>query len=166
MLARRVLLGGVEVDVLAAVRRVGAGDLGLGALAGELGLHAHAAAARAEADRDPVEPAVAGDLGALGAEDPRVLVEVLAADVAQLGVLADDELDDGVEHRLAVVGARQVLLPDLGLGALLEHDQHAAVQRRAGGVGDRGQEDRRLDAVAARDVDERAARPVGVVGAR
>ena len=29
----------------------------------------------------------------------------------------------------ASVGAGQVLLPDLGLGALLEHDQHAPVQR-------------------------------------
>ena len=84
---------------------------------------------RAEAERDPVERAVAGDLGALGAEDPRLLVEVLAADVAQAGVLADDELDDGVEQRLGSSSAGQVLLPDLGLGALLEHDQHAPVQR-------------------------------------
>ena len=85
------------------------------------------------------------------------------ADEAQPGVLADHELDDGVEQRLGVVGAGQVLLPDLGLGALLEHDQHAPVQRDAGGVGDRGQHDRRLDAHAARDVDERAAGPAGVV---
>ena len=62
--------------------------------------------------------------------------------------------------------AGEVLLPDLGLGALLEHDQHAPLQRGAGGGGDRGQEDRRLDAHAARDVDERAAGPAGVVERR
>ena len=158
------------------VRRVGAGDLGLGALAGEQRLHAHACrCAEPKPSDDPVERAVAGDLGALGAEDPRLLVEVLAADVAQAGVLADDELDDGVEQRLALVVAGQVLLPDLGLGALLEHDQHApAAATVPAARGDRGQQDRRLDAHAARDVHERAARPSrrslqrgeGVVGAR
>src|SRR4051812_1432663 len=91
---RGVLLRRVEVDVLARVRRVGARDLGLGALAGELGLHPHAAAGGAEADGDPVELAVALHLGALCAEDPRLLVQILAADVAELGVLPDDELDD------------------------------------------------------------------------
>ena len=90
---RGVLLRGVEVDVLALVRRVGTRDLGLGALAGELRLHPHAATCGAEADGDPVELAVALHLGALGAEDPRLLVQVLAADVAELGVLADDKLD-------------------------------------------------------------------------
>ena len=164
VLGRRVLLRGVEVDVLAGVRRVGAGDLRLGALAGELGLHPHAAARGAEADRDPVELGVARHLGALGAEDPRLLVEVLAADVAQPGVLPDDELDDGVEQRLGLGVGGEVLLPHLGLGALVEHDQHAALQRAAGRGGDGAEQDRRLDAHAARHVDERAAGPAGVVG--
>ena len=121
---------------------------------------------RAEARGDPVQVPVAGDLGALGAEDPRLLVQVLGADEAQRGVLADAQLDDRGQHRLGVGGAGQVLLPDLGLGALLEHDQHAPVQRGAGGVGDRGQHDRLLDAHVARDVDERAAGPAGVVERR
>ena len=136
----------------------------LRALAGQQRLHAHLALGGAERDGGPVELAVARHLGALGAEDPRALVHVLPADVAQAGVLADDQLDDRVEHRLAVLGARQELLPDLGLGALVEHDQRAPVQRGARGVGDRGQQDRGLDAHAARHVDERAARPRGVVG--
>ena len=127
---RAVLLRGVEVDVLARVRRVGAGDLRVGARAGEQRLHAHLAARGAEAEHDPVERAVALDLGALGAEDPRALVELLGVDVAQVGVLADLELDDRVEHG-RLVAAGEVLLPDLGLGALLEHDQHAPVQDRA-----------------------------------
>ena len=86
------------------------------------------AARRAEAERDPVQGAVAADLGALGAEDPAALGEGLAADVAQVGVVADDQLGDDVEHALESRRAGQVLLPDLGLGALLEHDQRAAVE--------------------------------------
>ena len=78
-------------------------------------------------------------------------------------VLAHDQLDRGVQQRLAVGRAGEVLLPDLGLGALLQHDQHAAVQRHPRGVGDRGREHGRGDAHAARDVYERAAGPVGVV---
>src|SRR5918998_396161 len=54
--------------------------------------------------------------GALRAEDPRLLVEVLPADVAQLRVLAHHKLDDGVEQRLGLGVAGQVLLPHLGLG--------------------------------------------------
>ena len=133
--------------------------LRLGALAGQQRLGAHAAVGAAEADDDPVERAVAGHLGALGAEDPRLLVEVLPADVAQAGVLAHDELDHGVEQRLGLLVAGQVLLPHLGLGALLEHDQHAPLQGGAGGGGDRGEQDRGLDAHVARDPDEGAAVP-------
>ena len=140
--------------------------LAVGALAGQQRLGAHAAVGAAEADRDPVERAVAGHLGALGAEDPRLLVEVLPADVAQAGVLADDELDDRVQQRLGLVVAGQVLLPHLGLGALLEHDQHAPLQRGAGRGGDGGQQDRGLDAHAARDPHERAAVPRVLVPAR
>ena len=69
---------------------------------GELGLHPHLAARRAEAERDPVEARVAADLGALGGEDPALLGELLLADVAQVGAVADDELDDAVEQRLAL----------------------------------------------------------------
>ena len=47
----------------------------------------------------------------------------------------------------------------------LEHDQHATVQRGVVGVGDRGQH-HCLDPHAARDVDERAAGPAGVVERR
>ena len=162
---RPVLLRRVEVDVLARVRRVGARHLRVGARAGEQRLRAHLAARGAEAEHDPVERAVALHLGALGAEDPRALVELLGVDVAQVRVLADLELDHRVEHG-RLVAAGQVLLPDLGLGALLEHDQHAAVQDRAGGAADDGEQDRRLDAHAARDVDERAALPARLVGGR
>src|SRR5438477_320304 len=82
-----VLLGRVEVHVLAAGQRVGAGHLALGALALQQGVLEDLAVAGAEAEDDPIELAVAGDAGALGAEDPRLLVEALAGDEAQLGVL-------------------------------------------------------------------------------
>src|SRR5918995_5211984 len=160
---RSVLLRGVEVDVLAGVRRVGAGHLCVGARAGEQRLRAHLAARGAEAEHDPVERGVALHLGPVGAEDPRALVELLGVDVAQPGALAHLELDHRVEHG-RLVAAGQVLLPHLGLRALLEHDEHAAVQDRAGGVADDRQEDRRLDLHAARHVHERPALPGRLVG--
>src|SRR3712207_7357745 len=43
-------------------------------------------------------------------------------------VLADDELEDDVDE---AVGGRQLLLPDLGLRALLEDDEDAPVERAA-----------------------------------
>jgi hypothetical protein len=161
-----VLLRGIEVDVLAAVRRVGAGHLALGALAGQQRLRAHAAVGAPEADHDPVQNAVAGHLGALGAEDPRALVQVLAADITQASVLPHHELDHGVQQRLGLAVAGQVLLPHLRLGPLVQHDQHAPLQCGAGGRGHRGQEDRGVDADAARHPHERAAVPRVPVPAR
>ena len=88
-----MLLGRVEVDVLAAVGGVGAGDAGLGALAAQPRLHPDVPARRAKAERHPVKRRVATDLGALGTEDPAALGQVLAADVAQARVVGDDQLD-------------------------------------------------------------------------
>ena len=121
----------VEVEVLAGAAGVAAGDARLGARAGELGLHPHLAAGRAEAERGPVEAAVALDLGALGGEDPGLLGDVLGVDVAQGRGLADGQLDHRVEQRVDLVGGRGPVLPDLRLGALLEHDQRAPVDRGA-----------------------------------
>ena len=59
-----------------------------------------------------------------------LLVELLGRKRSAGWRSADDELDDGREQAVAVGGG--VLLPDLGLRALLEHDQRAHVQRRAG----------------------------------
>ena len=95
----RVLLGRVVVEVLGAVAGVGAGHLRARAAPGELGLHPHLAARRAEAERDPLEVRVAADLGPLGREDPAFVGELLLADVAEVGAVADDELDDAVEER-------------------------------------------------------------------
>ena len=100
-----MLLGGVEIDVLAAVGRVGPGDTGVRALATQAGLHADVPAGRAEPERHPVETTVAPHLGALGAEDPAALRQRLPADVAKPGVITDDQLDHGVEHALDVFGA-------------------------------------------------------------
>ncbi len=108
---RGVLLGGVEVDVLAAVGGVGAGDAGVGALAGQAGLHQHVPRARAEAERDPVEAPVAADRAALRAEDPAALRQVLTADVAQVGVVADHELGGDVEDAVEVLGRRRGTAP-------------------------------------------------------
>ena len=102
MSSRRVLLRRVVVEVLAAATDVGARHLGARSAPGELRLHAHLAAAGAEAERDPVEVGVAADLGALRGEDPASLGELLLADVAQVGAVADDDLDDAVEQRLAL----------------------------------------------------------------
>ena len=145
------------------VGRVGAGHAGLGALAAEPRLHPDPAAGRAEPERHPVERRVAADLGALGAEDPGALGERLPAHVAEVGVVGDDQLGDGVEHALDLLGGRQVLLPDLGLGALLEHDQRALVDERPGPRLDGGQRDRRLEHHPAGHVHEAAAADAGVV---
>ncbi len=100
---------------------------------------------------------------ALGAEHPRLLREVLGVDEAQLRVLADDELHDAVDDALGLGVGRQRLMPDLGLRTLLQHDQRAVVQRRARGLVNRRQHDRRLDVHSPRDVHERAVGPAGVV---
>ena len=119
--------------------------------------------ARAEPERDPVERSVALDLRALRAEHPRLLGQVLAADVAQVRVRADDDLGDRVEQRVERRVGREPLLPDLGLGALLEDDQRAPRHRGLRRGLDGGDQHRRLERRAARHVDERAAGPVGRV---
>ena len=75
--------------------------------------------------------AVALDDRALRAEDPRLLGQRLRVDEAQLRVLPDDELGDAVDDALGLEVRRERLVPDLGLRALLEHDQRAVVQRAA-----------------------------------
>ncbi len=87
----------------------------------------------------------------------------LRADVAQARVLADRQLDDGVQQAVGVVVGGDVLLPDLGRGALLEHDERAPLQRGLALRLHDGDDDRRLDRHAARDVDERAALPARLV---
>src|SRR4051812_28894450 len=74
---RGVLLQRVEVEVLAAVGRVGAADGGVRAWTREVRLQEHLAVARAEAERRPVQVAVALDDRALRGEDPRLLGEIL-----------------------------------------------------------------------------------------
>src|SRR5207248_4641027 len=103
-----------EIDVLAAMGGVRAGDARLGALAAEPGLHPHAATRGSEPERDPVQRGVPAELRPLRAEDPALLRERLAADVAQMRVGADRELGDDVEHAVEVRRSREVLLPDLG----------------------------------------------------
>jgi hypothetical protein len=98
---RGVLLQRVEVDVLAPARGVGAGDRGVRAALGELRLEEDLAVLAAEAERDPVQVAVAADDRPLRAEHPGLLVDVLAAHVAQPRVVAHDELDDPVDQARA-----------------------------------------------------------------
>ena len=159
---RRVLLGRVEVEVLSRPARVAAGDAGLRPGAREVGLHPHLAAARAEAERGPIEPAVTLDLRPLAGEDPGPLGDVLRADVAQGGRLADVQLDDRVEQRIGLVAGRGCVLPYLRLGALLEHDDGAPSDRRAVLVEGQRDPDRlaQLDPGAARGpARRRASRP-------
>ena len=99
---RLVLLERVVVEVLVAVGEVRARDTRGRALAGEVVLDPHLALLRAEAARDPVELGVAPDAGAVRGEVPRLAREVLERHVLDLGLLADEELDDGV--RIALRG--------------------------------------------------------------
>ncbi len=100
--------------------------------------------------------------GALGGEQPAVLGELLTAQVAQPRAWPDRDLDDGVDEAGGAAD-RRVLLPDLCLGVLLEHDQRAPWQHAGGGLLQRPQQHRALEVAARGDVDERPARPVGLV---
>ena len=97
---------------------------------------------------------VATDLGALGAEDPAALRQPLAAHVAKVGTAADDELSDRVEDAIELGLTRQVLLPDLGPSALLEHNQGALVEQSSGSRLHALERDRRLESHPARHIDE------------
>src|SRR5205814_1538026 len=77
-----VLLGRVEVEVLAAAAGVRAGDACLRPLAAELSRHADLATPRAEPERHPIERAVAVDDRAPRSEDPALLGQPLRAHVA------------------------------------------------------------------------------------
>ena len=113
----------------------------------EPGLHPHVAARRAEPERDPVERAVAADLGALGAEDPAVLGQRLAADVAQPRVVADDQLGDDVEDAVDVVVRRTGTAPRPRPAAPSSSTISVRwLTQRPGPRLDRGQRDRLLDA--------------------
>jgi len=91
---RGVLLCGVVVDVLAAVGGVGAGHPGLRALADQAASPCAPGRCPSRSPGHPVKAGVPGHLGALGAEHPALLAEVLAADVAEVGTVADDQLSD------------------------------------------------------------------------
>ncbi len=142
---------------------VAAGDPRLGAAAGEVGGHAHLAVAAAEAERGPVELAVTLHLGALRGEQPGLLGEVLRGDVMEAGVLAYRQLHDSVEQGVGLVGLGAVVLPDLGPGAFLEHDQRAPVDSRSGVVELQIDLHRLVAGHVARHVDQHAVGPVGLV---
>ena len=131
MFARRVLLRRVEVEVLAAARRVRAGDLRVRARAGELRLLEDLAVARRRSPSatQSSEPS-RSTARALRAEDPRLLVEALAADEAQAARSAPTTSSTTVLNRPSASRRRELLLPDLGLGALLEHDRARASSAR------------------------------------
>ena len=116
---------------------VRAGHLGARAGAVDVGLHPQLALAGAEPEPDPVQRGVARDLRALAAEDPRLLREVLHAQVLDRRALAHDDLGDGVEVALEVGLGGQPLLGDGHLRARLDHDQRAPRQRGARAPGSR-----------------------------
>jgi hypothetical protein len=92
-----VLLERVVVEVLHAVREVGAGDAGGGAGAGEIVLDPDLPLLRAEAAGDPVELGVALDARVVRPEVPCLLGEVLDRDVLHLGARLDEDLDGPVQ---------------------------------------------------------------------
>ena len=157
---RRVLLQRVEVEVLAPARGVGAGDAAVRAGAGELGLLEDLAVGRAEAERDPVQRAVAADDGALRAEDPRVSSRSCRSTRRRRAFWPTTSSTTPLTE---AVGGRARLVPDRGLRVLLEDHEQPPVQRGAGLLVRGRDDDRRLDRHAARHVDEGAVGPVRVV---
>jgi len=153
----------VVVDVLGVAAGVAAGHLGVRPGAGQVGGHADLAAAPAEAERRPVERAVALHFASLGGEEPSLFREILGRDVVQVGGRADDQLDHGVEQGVGLVGGGAVVLPDLGLGALLEYDQGAPVDGGAVGIELEVDLDRLVALDVLRHVDEHAVVQVRLV---
>ena len=101
---------------------------------------------------------------ALGHEVPDVAAPVLDLHVAQLGVLADDQLDHRRGERLHVLRRRAEGIGDERLGALF--DARPGCARRPAAPGSRNQAERperRLDRDALRHVEERASLPEGGV---
>ena len=119
---------------------------------------------RAEAERDPVELAVAGDPARWVPKTHDFSLRSWRADEAQARVLADDELDDGVEQ--AVGARRRAYCSQTSASApsssTISTRQFSAVPAC---VWTRVEQRSARRAHAARDVDERAALPLrGVAG--
>src|ERR671910_2016335 len=149
--------------MLCPVPGVRARPAGCGALPRQAGLHPDLAAGRAESERDPVEGRIPLDLRALCREYPAALAQPLCGHVVQRRGGADEDLCDRIEETRALVVGGEPLLPDLGLGALLEDDQRAEADRGAVRVVDRRNLGRMLQALARGNVDERTSPPGSVV---
>ena len=101
--------------------------------------------------------------GALRHEVPDVAAPVLHLHVAQLGVLADDQLDYARGERLHVLRLRAIGIGDERLGALLEHDQRVGEDGCSRLRNQAERAERQLDGDALRDIEERASLPEGGV---
>ena len=114
---RRVLLGGVVVDVLAAAQVVRPGHLDRGPAVGQVALHPRLGARPAHRRGDPVEARVTAHRRAVRAELARLGVVVLDRHVLEVRAVGDLELDDHVQ----VAGHRRgELLGERGARAPLD----------------------------------------------
>ena len=120
--------------------------------------------ARAEAERDPVERAVARHLGALACRRSSFSPTASCPQTKRRFAFSPTTSSTTVlkTRVLRRVGG-QVLLPHLRLRAVLDDDQRAPVERAALGALHGGDEDRPVEHRAGRDVHERAAGEAGLV---
>ena len=111
------------IEELIAVAEVDAEHLGQRVLPAQVRGDRRLRELRAQRDVERVERRVLAENRALGHEVPDVAAPVLNLHVAQLGVLADDQLDHGRGERLHVLRRRAIGVGDERLGAFLEDGQ-------------------------------------------
>ena len=157
-----MVLERAEVEHLLAVAEVHREEVALGALTVEAGLAAQARVVAAERDRGGRQPRVATEMRALQRDRPRAVAVLLHADVADVRVVADRELDDAVDE-MRHVRRRRVPFEDRDLALLLGHDERVREGRETFAVGPVQDHDRALDHHAARHMHERTAREERIV---
>ena len=168
-----VVLQRAEVEHLVTVAEVDRGEVALRALAGEQRLGAKPGVRAAERDHRGAQRRVAAQVRALQCDLPRVRAVLLHRDVAHVGTVAQDELDDRVDEvadRLAV--ADRGRRPAVGRAVPVEHRDLGRLARDDERVGEGGEavallpvehHDGRLDHDPGGHLDDRAADQEGVV---
>ena len=163
---RVVVLQGAEVEHLVAVAEVDRREVGLGARSREQRLAAEARVGAAQRDHRRPERRVPAEVRALQRDLPRAGAVLLHREVADVRVVADDQLDDRVDEVTGgadpgVGGA--VAVEHRDLGAVFGHDQRVREAGEPVALRPVEHHDRLVDDDAARHLHERAAGEEGVV---
>src|SRR5918995_4228506 len=157
---RRLMeLPGVMIEELVAIREVDAEHLRQGVLPAQVRGNRRLRKLRPQSDVERVQRRILTENGALGHEVPDVAAPVLNLDVAELGILPDDQLDHRRGKRLHVLRRRTEGVSDERLGALLDDSQGMREDGRSRLRNQAEGPERGVDRDALRDIEERASLP-------